>query len=59
MGKRKNGPGIPSDRGGPFDKFVEFTRSVLAVPKAEVDARAAAERERKKGGPPGPEPTTR
>ena len=43
MAKRKNGPGIPSDRGGPFDKFVEFTRRVLAVPKAEVDARAAAE----------------
>ena len=47
MAKRKAVPPplIPSDNGGPFDRFTEFTRRVLAVPKAEIDARAAAERD--------------
>lgn len=49
MAKRKNKPPeFPTDNGGPFDRFADFTRRILAVPKAEVDAAAAAERAAKR-----------
>lgn len=48
---------VPSDNGGPFDRFREATRRILSVSKAELEERERADRERRK--PRGPKPAAR
>jgi len=52
--KRKPAAIVPSDNGGPFDRFREATRQILSVSKAEIEERERIAREQRK--PRGPKP---
>lgn len=47
---------VPSDNGGPFDRFREATRHILSVSKAEMEERERVDRLTRK--PRGPKPAT-
>lgn len=55
--KRKPAAIVPSDNGGPFDRFREATRRILSVSKAEMEERERIDRLTRK--PHGPKPAAR